>query len=245
MSRRRTDLAYGSDARQKLDVYLPASGTSDTLVVFWHGGSWQRGDKKTHAFVGRALAGMGYVAVIPNYRLYPSVVFPAFVQDGAAAVRWAYDTYHPAKIVLMGHSAGSLIAADLALDPRYLEATGTDKLPIAAMIGLSGPYDFTPWPRLRPIFQDTDPQVWKPINLVTSTQTPPAHPFLLVHGRLDYTVVPANSVSLAAAINRVGGRAKLIIYPCFDHMSMLLPLIGPFGYLFPLRRQIKRFIADL
>jgi acetyl esterase/lipase len=242
MSHRRTDLSYGPDAHQKLDVYLPASGVSDTVVVFWHGGSWQGGDKKTYAFVGRTLARMGYVAVVPNYRLYPDVVFPAFVQDGAAAVRWAFDNYQPRTIVLMGHSAGSLIAADLALDPHYLEATGTDKLPIAGMIGLSGPYDFTPWPRLKPIFQDTDPSVWKPINLAAR---PSPYPFLLIHGRLDYTVKPANSISLAGAVNRVGGRAKLIQYPYFDHMSMLLPLIGPFAYLFPLRRQIKRFIADL
>ena len=57
-------------------------------MVFFYGGSWSTGQKSQYAFVGAALAAHGYVAVIPDYRLYPQVRFPQFMEDGARAVAW-------------------------------------------------------------------------------------------------------------------------------------------------------------
>src|SRR5690349_19511778 len=81
------DLAYGPQPRQKLDVYEPADRPRGApVVVFFYGGAWQAGEKGDYRFVGQALASRGFVAVLPDYRLYPAVRFPAFVEDGAAAV---------------------------------------------------------------------------------------------------------------------------------------------------------------
>ncbi len=76
---RKADIAYGSDARQKLDVYVPkAEGVANRpVVIFWYGGSWQRGSKSDYRFVGAALADRGYITVLPDYRVYPDVKFPA------------------------------------------------------------------------------------------------------------------------------------------------------------------------
>src|ERR1700744_4252291 len=116
-------VAYGEAPRQTLDVYRPASTIKSSMakspvVVFFYGGSWQTGDKETYLFAATALARRGYVVVVPDYRVYPQVRYPAFLQDGARAVRWAKDNAarfggDPGRLFVMGHSAGAYIAAML------------------------------------------------------------------------------------------------------------------------------------
>ena len=53
------------------------------VVVFFYGGAWQSGNKGLYRFVAAALARRGYVAVLPDYRIYPEVRYPGFLEDGA------------------------------------------------------------------------------------------------------------------------------------------------------------------
>src|SRR3546814_12071335 len=72
-------------------MWVPeAAGPDDRLpvVVFFHGGGWDSGDRTSYGFAGRALATEGFVAVVPDYRLVPRAHWPDFLQDGAAAVAW-------------------------------------------------------------------------------------------------------------------------------------------------------------
>jgi carboxylesterase type B len=107
------DIAFGPLSRQKLDVYAPRpSAKTIPVLVFFYGGSWNSGRRQDYAFAARALASRGFLVIVPDYRLYPEVRFPAFVQDGAAAIRWARDHAaeyggDPTRIVLAGHSAGA------------------------------------------------------------------------------------------------------------------------------------------
>lgn len=224
-------IAYGTDARQRLDVYAPrASGTRDRpTVVFFYGGSWNSGSRTGYAFVGRALAARGFVVVIPDYRLVPHVRYPAFVEDGAAAVRWTLAHEHDyggasGRVILMGHSAGAYIAAMLAVDKRWLEA---DHAAVKGLIGLAGPYDFAPfdvdasraafgnWPRPA----DTQPVTW------AGAGDPPA---LLAFGAEDQTVRPRNSEALAARLRAGGVPVELRSYPKLGHVGLLLALARPF-----------------
>src|SRR6185436_8863637 len=121
---RTTDLAYGVQSRQQLDIYAPMQAHGAPVFLFWHGGSWKSGDKERYRFVGARLARQGFVVAIPNYRLAPEDSFPAFEQDAALAVRWMSDHARdfggdPARMFLSGHSAGGHIALILALDDRY------------------------------------------------------------------------------------------------------------------------------
>ncbi len=141
------DQRFGADPRQTLDVYAPkhASLAPRPVVVFLYGGSWQGGDKALYVFVGAALARRGFVTVIPNYRLYPQVRWPAFLEDNAKAVRWARDHARdyggdPGDLFLMGHSAGAYNAAELTFDKRWLAAVGMDPArDLRGMVGMSGP----------------------------------------------------------------------------------------------------------
>ena len=80
---------YGSNPRHKLDIYTPEKAAANApVVVFFMGGNWVKGERDDFAFVGRALASRGYVVVIPDYRLYPEVKYPDFLDDSAQAVAW-------------------------------------------------------------------------------------------------------------------------------------------------------------
>lgn len=117
---------YGTLARQSLDIYTPIERDhAAPVVIFFHGGNWQTGTKSDYLFVGAALASRGFIVVIPDYRLYPEVRYPAFLEDGASAVSWTLRHLDeiggdPDRVHLMGHSAGAYIAAMLALDERWL-----------------------------------------------------------------------------------------------------------------------------
>ena len=155
--RRNSDLTYGELPRQKLDVFMPPQTMADKalasggapMVVFFYGGSWSSGNRADYRFVGEALASQGIVTVVADYRLSPEVRYPVFVQDSALAMRWAFDNAqkygaNPARIFVMGHSAGAYNAAMLALDKRWLGAVGLSPAKLAGWIGLAGPYDFLP-----------------------------------------------------------------------------------------------------
>src|SRR5919206_287247 len=77
------DIAYGAGPRRKLDVYTPtavtAAGQAAPVVVFFYGGAWYQGSREDYLFLGQALTEKGFDAVVPDYRLSPEGVYPAFL----------------------------------------------------------------------------------------------------------------------------------------------------------------------
>ena len=129
------------------------------MVVFYYGGSWNRGERAQYRFVGEALASRGILTLVADYRLYPEVRYPDFLRDSAAALSYGLDHAadwggNPDKVYVMGHSAGAYNAAMMALDPRWLAAHGRSPQQLAGWIGLAGPYDFLPLTNLdaMPVF---------------------------------------------------------------------------------------------
>jgi len=248
--RRHPNISYSADPQHRLDVYVPdqASTGPRPLVVFWHGGRWKFGDKADYRFVGAALAELGYVAVLPNYRHYPSVKMAGFMDDAARAGEWAAAHAgefgaDASRLYLMGHSAGAHMAALVSLDPRYFAAAGRPGPPIAGVIGLSGPYDFLPL--LEPDVQDMfgPPQNYpdsQPINFVR----PDAPPMLLVHGLMDETVRPKNSRNLAAALRACGVPVTLKLYPKVAHGDTVAALSLPARRRAPTLTDIEAFIGQ-
>ena len=247
--RRTSGIAFGPLPEQKLDVYRPTHpDPTRGVVVFFYGGDWRNGTRGDYAFVGQALASRGFVAVLPDYRKYPAVRFPAFVQDGALAVRWAHDHVadlggDPDRLFLMGHSAGAHIAAMLTLDAAYLRAVGLDRSAIRGTVGLSGPYDFVPPDDDKGAFgmarddAHADPAI-EPVHFVDGREPP----MLLVQGEQDTTVDPANATKLAAAINGAGGWVEVIRYPCRAHVGVVLSLAWPFRWLSPVLDDAAAFL---
>lgn len=124
------DIAYGSDAAQRLDVYVPAAAQQAAMVVYVHGGAWALGSKSNVGAKASLINDMGMVFVSVEYRLSPApastdpnrVMHPDHVDDVTAAI--SYVANHAAdfggdaaRIGLMGHSAGAHLVALAASDP--------------------------------------------------------------------------------------------------------------------------------
>jgi len=218
---RATDIAYGPEPRQRLDVYSARGQQgSAPVIVYVHGGGWTSGSKDLYRFVGETLAERGYLTVMAGYRLYPEVRFPVFVEDAARAVAWtrAHATGlggDPKRIFLMGHSAGAHIVLLLALDAHYLHDAGMEASELGGVIGLSGPYDFLPFGSgfEHKVFDGSDPVLTQPIHFVRA-DAPPA---LLLYGSADRTVAPGNSEHLATALSAVGASVTLKRYEGKSH----------------------------
>jgi acetyl esterase/lipase len=214
------DIAYGPDPRQKLDLYRPDTPRADgNAAIFFYGGSWDSGRKGDYLFVAQALTASGYTVVIPNYRLYPEVRFPAFVEDGAQAVRWTTDRVGSGKLFVMGHSAGAHIALMLMTNTPYLQAAGVDRMALPGVVGLSGPYDFLPLTsaKLIDIFGSANNPDMEAIPFARA----PLPPALLIHGTADETVYPRNSERLAVAWRKAGAPVELKLYPGVGHIDVV------------------------
>jgi len=245
---RRVNLAYGTDPRQKLDVYGPRRGMNRPVVIFWYGGSWQEGSKADYRFVGTALAKLGFVAVLPDYRLYPQVVFPLFDEDGAHAVAWVEQHIRefggdPQRIVLMGHSAGGHTAAFLALNHAFLEHFGANSSNIVGLIGLSGPYALVPdsdalRSAFAPPFSEKD---WQPIRFVDSR----APPTLLLHGLSDREVLPQETIALHDALVQNDVRVEMHLFPHRGHADTVAPFALLLRWRTPVVDEVAAFVRSV
>jgi acetyl esterase/lipase len=241
------DISFGSDPRLKLDVYRPAGAKEAPVIVFFYGGSWQRGDKSIYRFLGASLARAGIVAVIPDYRVYPPVVYPDFLRDSALAVRWAKDNAtkfggDPSKLFLAGHSAGAYNAISLITDRRWLdEAQLKPETEIAGVIGIAGPYDFLPLEseNLKIIFgpEELRPKT-QPINYVDGNEPP----MLLLRPANDSVVDPGNSTRLAKRIEEKGGKATVKTYDRIGHLSIVGTFSPLLSFLAPVRDDLVKFV---
>jgi acetyl esterase/lipase len=246
-ARSATNIPFGPHPRQLLDVYTPERVSRPAPVVcFLYGGSWNSGAKEDYAFVGHALAARGFVTVIPDYRLVPEVVYPDFLNDNAAAVRWIRDTIgtlggDPRRLALVGHSAGAYNATMLGLDQQLLRQAGVTPSMIKAVVGLSGPYDFLPftssaaraamgqWPR---------PAETQPINRVRAG----APPMFLATGDADTTVNAKNTRAMTAALRAAGSSVTERIYQGVGHAGTLTALSRNFRG--PVLDDVVRFLGQ-
>ncbi len=241
------DVAYGPDPRQKLDIYRPDTSTKLPVIVFFYGGSWKTGSKAMYPFVAATLARQGAVVIVPDYRLYPQVRFPAFLADSADATAWTFahlDRFggDPQRVFLMGHSAGAYNALMLALNPHYLAAAGTSRDRLAGAIGLAGPYNFKPLdePDVSDVFA---PVGNEPPGQVITFADAHAPPLLLLAGTADDQVKPRNTVALAARIRGAGGQVEEKLYPGVGHIGLVIALAPVFQGKAPVLADVDAFVS--
>jgi acetyl esterase/lipase len=223
------NLAYGSDPRQKLDLYLPDKLPGPApMLLFFYGGSWTGGSKARYFAFGQAFASKGIITAVADYRLYPQVRYPAFVEDGARAFAWLHA--HAAgyggdasSIFLAGHSAGAYIAVMLAADGSYLAAADVDPASVRGVIGIAGPYDFLPLKddELIAIFGGANRPETQPIHYIDGVRPP----MLLETGTEDTIVSPGNTSRLAARLRATGSPVQERQYPGIGHIGIILSLV--------------------
>lgn len=170
------DVAYGSDSRQRMDVYLPAQAQGAPVLLLVHGGGWRHGDKAHGRLVQNKVAhwvGQGTVLVSVNYRMLPDAlpdvqardVAQALVHAQQQAASWGADAR---RFVLMGHSAGAHLVSLIAASPDGLRAVGAQ--PVLGTVVLdSGAMDVvqTLQARHAPLFDaafGSDPAFWHAVS---------------------------------------------------------------------------------
>ncbi|MGI6073026.1 MAG: alpha/beta hydrolase [Fermentimonas sp.] len=127
------------EERCKLDIYYPENIKDYPTVVWFHGGGLTGGSKE----LPEALKNKGIAIIGVNYRLSPHVTAPAYIEDAAAAVAWAFNNIErydgsKDKIYVSGHSAGGYLTMMIGLDKSYLAKHNIDANDIKALIPLSG-----------------------------------------------------------------------------------------------------------
>ncbi len=242
----RIETNYGTHPRQKMSVYLPKA-LSKPVVFFIYGGTWREGERNDYLFVAHALIELGYPVIIPDYRLFPEVRFPGFINDIADAVAFSDEQAidllgRPLKeFILMGHSAGAYNAALLAADQSYFTVRNI-QAQLLALIGIAGPYDLP--------LDDAD--VLPVFSSATATQTNPLlfpHQHmpttLLLHGLDDKRVGQYHSVHLQEALTKAGGSVQTLFYEGVDHTQIIASLAEPLRFLNDSYRDIGQFLDQL
>ena len=241
------DIAYGTAKEMKLDLYkLKDAAPGMPVVVFFHGSSWQAGNKSEYVFVAEPLARAGFLVAVPNYSLYPPATYPQFLDDGAEAVSWMkkHAKEHggdPNNIILIGHSAGAYIATMLALDESYMKNAEGNARWIKGVVGLAGLYDFLPLKdeKLKAIFgPEKGLKMTQPVNHVGRNEPP----MLLLHGDQDLDVKPSNTIHLADKLVEKGNRVESVIYPGLDHKGIVLEFASPLVHKTDVLEQVIQFV---
>ena len=212
------DVVYGPGGGRDLlcDVYRPDAAVSNrTAVLQLHGGGF-RGGSKEGARVALRLAGLGYTGIAAQYRLTAEAKWPAQLDDVQTALGWikrqadALDV-DADKVVILGHSAGAIMALCSAARLQGQVAACVAFYPAAEQS--RSPDGALP----EPLAADADQRTIESLNPIGQVAAgfPPT---LLLHGAADTTFAPSNSLRLFDALTSVGAPAELHVFEGLAHV---------------------------
>lgn len=243
--RSRLDLAYGPGERERLDVFQAADDNA-SLLVYFHGGYWQRGDKSLYSFLAEPFVERGVSVALVNYDLCPSVRISDITPQARRATAWLWRNaaslgVSPDKLVVMGHSAGGHITGMLMA--TEWTALGAD-LPtdmVKGGIPVSGLFDLEP---LR--FSSINDGVRMDAE-EAAAQSPMRHapatdaPQLVVCGQAETAEFHRQSDEYARAFSTERRRMTRYTVPDSDHFDEIDVLADPGSEFF---MKTLQFIQD-
>lgn len=244
------DIPYGGDPRQRMDVHLPPRPGNAPIILMVHGGAWAIGSRSAPGVVDNKAAywlRRGGIFVSIGYRLLPDADPLAQTADVAAALAavqrqargWGGD---PARIALMGHSAGAHLVALLAADPAIAARAGAT--PWRATVALdSAALDVGAiMARRHPALYDrafgADPEFWRRASPVAQLAQTTA-PMLLVCSSLRRDACPP-AEAFAQRARAFGGRAE-VLPVALSHGAINAELGQPSAY----TDAVDRFLASV
>ena len=241
----RKNVSYGGLGSQVMDIYQATTKKENSpIIVFIHGGSWDSGSKDIYKFFAEGFTSEGYDVAVPNYRLFPEIIYPDMLHDTAKAVAYLSNLFSNRKVVLIGHSAGGYNALMVAMNKDYLEEEGISVCStISGVVSISSPtgvYELKKEPLIS-IFPSRFKHNDAPLAYVDNA-TPS---LLVINGLADKTVGPKNAVILSERINQRGGKSVLKLYPDTNHTQAVQVISRYFDNNISLKRDILNFIDEL
>jgi triacylglycerol lipase len=223
------DVKYGAADRNLLDVFMPqAASPPRPVMIFVHGGAFVAGDRRepgTPFFDNIMLWAVrnGFVGVNMTYRLAPQAKWPAGAEDIGSAVQWVANNIggrggDPARIYLMGHSAGAVHVASYVSHPEFYKVKGGG---LGGAITVSGLYDLTAMKLGDPerAYFGADPTRYAEESSLQGLTTT-SIPLMIVAAEMDPPVFLRQFELLKdAACKRASGCARALILPQHSHMS--------------------------
>lgn len=241
------DIPYASDRnpRQRLDIFLPAKPKSKgklPLVVFIHGGGWQKGSKRAGHRLLQSLVSSGkFAGASIGYRLSGEAIWPAQIHDCKAAIRWlrANAKAHgidPEHIGVTGTSAGGHLASMLGTSGDVATLNGTlgihtdESSRVQCVVSQFGPTDFLALRNFRDVSKSAEARLIgaaveesnessrtaSPIHYVSADDPP----FLFLHGTEDKLVPLDQSSRLNQALKRLGVQSTLVSFDGAGHGNL-------------------------
>jgi len=217
------DLAYGSDARQRLD-FFHASSKGRPTVAYIHGGYWQTNEKEPNAFVAEGLLAHDLNVALIEYTLAPAASMGGIVTEIRAAIAWLVARLQPElassrRLVVAGHSAGGHLTAMAAGLPG-----------VSGALAISGLFDLEPI-RLSylnaPLKMDLDEAgANSPIKLRF-----PSVPVSVAVGAAELPELVRQSQDYAAALSAAGRPVRMLLVPKATHFTILEEIARPSGSL--------------
>jgi len=214
------DVPYGPGSRHRYDLFKPADSALDgSLVVYLHGGYWQRGDRKEYSFVAEVLVAQGATVALPSYSLCPDIPVAGIIEEMRQFLVSLWQRLERRPVVV-GHSAGGhLAAAMIATDwTRY----GAPADLVRAGYGISGVFELEPLIstslnealRLTPeTAREASPALWSP--------TPPGRVFVAAVGGSESPEFLRQSHDLAAVWSAAGVTAECVVVPNANHFTVV------------------------
>ncbi|MEM7405915.1 MAG: alpha/beta hydrolase [Pseudomonadota bacterium] len=218
-------LSYGESPRQRIDLFHGNSPDAG-LVVFFHGGAWQRHTKEQFHYIADSMVTDGFAYAAVDFDSVPDVPFETQIEEAVRAVEFLIKNAHGysgESIYLVGHAAGAHLAA-MAVTTNWPKRLGTDSCPLKGGMLISGIYDLDPiqhTKRNEYLHLSTAMiQAYSPIQRVLE------HPCPLVigWGSDEGEELKRQSQDFAAAWRRVGGRCNAFELPRSNHLDMSLEL---------------------
>jgi arylformamidase len=221
------DQSYGSGARNRYDLYHPAAGGSSApLVVYIHGGYWQRGDRKDNGFVARHLNARGIAVAAPSYTLCPAVGIMDIVGELRQCLKVLWEKLRQRPVVV-GHSAGGhLAAAMLATD--WSKVSGVPADLVKAAYAISGVFDLTPLlPTSLNEALKLDPAKAREASPILWPPPPKARTLVAAAGGDESQEFIRQSLEIASTWSKAGVKAECVIVPGANHFTIVEELANP------------------
>ena len=241
------DLAYGTDPKQKLDIYLPneTKATSAPVFLFLHGGGFREGDRAHYGAVAAPFAKHGIITAVASYRLtVDGFHYPDQPNDVKSAVKWLYENIaqyggNPESIFVGGHSAGAILSADIGGNRGWMETMGIPENILKGIVPVSGPYDMRA--EGRPGERDsyaTTPELRTRASPILHVENPAPNAVVAVGSLEKYQ---ESSEEFVAKLRAAGSQAQYLLLEGEDHKDTALEMVDESSTLF---QAILRMIVQ-